>query len=361
MASTFEGYASASDPWMITQSSGTTGTPKLIAESETMICQRAINSVDPALPATPVYVCLFPPLSPPALVHGLGVLSIGGTLVFAQVTELLGRASVDCVLGAPNQFLSLLEAVPPSGDRRIPLARIAGAPASKTFLSRLLRYFSGVTYTYASTEASVVVANLITSVENLPENVSLGRPIPNVELCIVGEDGAVLPPGREGIVKLRAPWQVNEYVGDPALSATVFRDGWFYPGDLGYVSESGELTITGRVNEQLNIGGEKLNPTVIDTAILAAPGIKDAACFARRNAQGVDQLEAVIAVSGPMELPAILATLARQLAARFERPHIPRKIYVMSELPRLPNGKIARQSLPDATRGSAFHDLFPQG
>jgi long-chain acyl-CoA synthetase len=346
----FEGYRSPTDAWMITQSSGTTGTPKLMALDEVMTWRRTTETIAAKFPANPVLVCLFHPLSKPGILHALRILAIGGTAVFADILDIFGRARVDCVLGAPNHFTKFLDAAPPV-RARIPLAIVGGASARKPFFSRMLRYFDAISYIYASTEASIVSTNLITEVESIQGAVSVGRPAPGTMVRIVGEDGTELPPLREGIVTLRTPWQVTGYIGNSELTANIFQDGWFYPGDLGYLAETGELYITGRVNDQLNVGGVKLNPDHIDELIQSTPGIKDGICFAQPTTNGIDQLVAAISIAGPVDLGRVIESLHKRLRDKFEPSQTPNNIYIVNEIPRNPNGKIMRSQLVEAVRG----------
>ena len=76
-----------------------------------------------------------------------------------------------------------------------------------------------------------------------------------------------------------------------ADDAEIFKDGWFYPGDIGKLMPDGLLVITGRVNEVINRGGDKLAPEVIEGALRLMPEIADAAVFAVPN---TDQIWAAV-------------------------------------------------------------------
>ena len=74
----------------------------------------------------------------------------------------------------------------------------------------------------------------------------------------------------------------------------MFRDGWFYPGDYGYVADDGLLVITGRQETRLNLGGDKVNPETVENVLAAFPGVSDAAVLTIPNALGIEEIYALI-------------------------------------------------------------------
>src|SRR5690606_20044971 len=97
---------------------------------------------------------------------------------------------------------------------------------------------------------------------------------------------------------------------DPQASAEVFRDGWFYPGDTGMLTADGRLKILGRIKDQFNLGGIKVNAEEIDTAAGSVPGIREAMCFTTPAATGLLQLS-ICAVRDPNADPAAAAASIR--------------------------------------------------
>jgi acyl-CoA synthetase (AMP-forming)/AMP-acid ligase II len=81
---------------------------------------------------------------------------------------------------------------------------------------------------------------------------------------------AVLACGR---VRVRSDFAVDHYLSDPEESKRVFRDGWFYPGDLGTLSAEGLLVVTGRELAVLDLGGDKISPEAIEAVLSQFPGI----------------------------------------------------------------------------------------
>ena len=107
---------------------------------------------------------------------------------------------------------------------------------------------------------------------------------------IVGESGNILAYGSEGIVRVRTREIVNGYVGDPEQSAVKFREGWFYPGDIGYIKEDGMFVVTGRQELLLNIGGDKINPEKIEDVLKQYPDVYDAAVTTKENSSAIEEI-----------------------------------------------------------------------
>ena len=103
---------------------------------------------------------------------------------------------------------------------------------------------------------------------------TIGVPIPEVEVQIRHpETGAPLPPGENGLVCTRGPQVMQGYYKDEELTKKVIdEDGWFDTGDLGSLTEMGDLCFRGRLKETIVLkGGENIEPTVVETAIVASP------------------------------------------------------------------------------------------
>lgn len=153
------------------------------------------------------------------------------------------------------------------------------------------------------------------------------------------------------MVKLRSPSQVSGYIGDPAATAAAFREGWFYPGDLGYLSDEGELYLTGRVDDVLNFGGSKVNAALVDEIIQATPGVIDGICFMQTTAHGLDEISAVISVAKDFDVAVVAADIRKRLAEKMKRMAVPKRIHVAANIPRNPNGKAVRGDATKAVSG----------
>ena len=149
-----------------------------------------------------------------------------------------------------------------------------------------------------------------------------------------------LPPNTEGILRIRGANVIAGYVGDEAASAAVFRDGWFYCGDIGAVSPDGLLTVSGRDGDFINAGGNKLSPLVVEDVLLSLPQVTEAAAFGVPDRMGVVQIWAAIVSAAPVEMTVLQALCRDRLAEK-----APKFIIQIKGLPRNANGKLVRAEL----------------
>jgi long-chain acyl-CoA synthetase len=128
---------------------------------------------------------------------------------------------------------------------------------------------------YGMTECAPAIAGRIIGCEVLG---TLGPPVPGTELRIVDEDGEILPFGQEGEIQIQGPQVFPGYYEMPEENEVSFtEDGYFRTGDLGMLTKTGELKITGRIKDIIVLAnGENIDPTKIESAITMLPFIKDA-------------------------------------------------------------------------------------
>ena len=81
-----------------------------------------------------------------------------------------------------------------------------------------------------------------------------------VKIGIMDEAGNLLPTGQRGEVVIQGPNVIEGYENNPEANAKSFTNGWFRTGDQGFLDDEGYLTLTGRLKELINRGGEKIAP-----------------------------------------------------------------------------------------------------
>jgi acyl-CoA synthetase (AMP-forming)/AMP-acid ligase II len=164
---------------------------------------------------------------------------------------------------------------------------------------------------------------------------------PPVVLQIVDDNDAPLPNGEVGTVRYKRPDMATSYYKNPAATAEFFKDGFFYPGDRGYLDTEGRLVLEGRTNEVINLGGVKLNPEAVDKIALAQLGVLDCAAFPIPGAGGVEQLAIALVTDEDFDPESFEKTMAKKspfpIAAAIQLPKIPRN----------ENGKIMRKALSE--------------
>ena len=141
-----------------------------------------------------------------------------------------------------------------------------------------------------------------------------------------------------GEIAIRAEWGVKQYQGD--VSPKAFRDGWFFPGDLGYVNEHGDLFVTGRTVETLNYGGEKFLASDLETRIVALVGVDDAFVTVV-NHNNTERL--IIMVATSLDPTSLRKPISACLDRSFAYTLVP-----VSHIPRNHMGKLERQKLTES-------------
>ncbi|MDP6538926.1 MAG: class I adenylate-forming enzyme family protein [Planctomycetota bacterium] len=172
---------------------------------------------------------------------------------------------------------------------------------------------------------------------------SVGRAHPGVSLRIVDAEGRDLPPGEAGEVCARGPNVIDAYVGAPRLDAQRFLDGWLRTGDLGVLDADGRLTLRDRLDDQINVAGEKFYPFQIEAVLAAAPGVGDVAAVGVADALRGRVVHAFVTPEGEEDVD--LEDLRRRCIDGLPACIVPRRITLLDDLPRNPSGKVDRRLL----------------
>jgi acyl-CoA synthetase (AMP-forming)/AMP-acid ligase II len=167
---------------------------------------------------------------------------------------------------------------------------------------------------------------------------------PRVRVEVVDDGDQPLPRGHAGRIRVKTECMVDGYLDNPEATARMFRDGWFYPGDLGVLDGPRRLHVLGRGDELLNIGGQKISPSFMEDLILGLAKISDVGICSIQNADGIEEL--CVAVSGARGNDQELLDRITYAFRAFQFG----KFYVtkLDRIPRNANGKIQRNALKDA-------------
>jgi acyl-CoA synthetase (AMP-forming)/AMP-acid ligase II len=170
-----------------------------------------------------------------------------------------------------------------------------------------------------------------------------------VRIGIMDEAGNLLAQGERGEVVIQGPNVVSGYENNPEANAKSFTHGWFRTGDQGFLDEDGYLTLTGRLKEMINRGGEKIGPREIDEVLLSHPSVAEAVAFGVPHPGWGEEVAAAVVLREGADTgePEILAFCKERLAD-FKRP---KKIYITSAIPRTATGKIQRGAVAKALAG----------
>lgn len=160
----------------------------------------------------------------------------------------------------------------------VTLCSIGSAPLAPFVIERLQEKMPDamVSNNYGMTEAGSVYC-LTPRGESVRRPGSVGQPAPPAKVSIVGEDGAELPVGSVGEIRLKIPGRPREYYGDPEGTARTWIDGWLVTGDLGRLDEDGYLYIVGRSKDVIIRGGNNIHAADVEHVIVAHPDVREAA------------------------------------------------------------------------------------
>ena len=181
-------------------------------------------------------------------------------------------------------------------------------------------------------------SNLLPPGDRVPGSVGMGT---GVEISIMDEGGNMMPLGERAEVVIRGDNVTHGYNNNPEANAEAFTNGWFRTGDQGIMDSDGRLTLTGRLKELINRGGEKISPLEVDALLLDHPAVAEAVCFAVPDVKYGEIVQAVVVLSGDADEAAI-QSFCRERMADFK---VPERIYITDTLPRTATGKIQRRNV----------------
>ena len=135
-----------------------------------------------------------------------------------------------------------------------------------------------------------------------------------VNVSIMDDHGKHLKQGQTGEVVIQGPNVITGYENNPDANATSFVDGWFRTGDQGILDQDGYLTLTGRIKELINRGGEKIAPREIDEVLLSHPCVAEAVAFGRPHPTWGEEVEAAVVLREPQTETVLLGYCRERLA-----------------------------------------------
>jgi acyl-coenzyme A synthetase/AMP-(fatty) acid ligase len=215
---------------------------------------------------------------------------------------------------------------------------MAGSPPSEKLIERIKSSLNCRIYnSYGSTEAGNIGLVEITNGVNNSSGFDLTHN--DVVLEIVDENDKLLPASSVGIIRYRKSNTATSYFKNPVATSQFFKDGFFYPGDLGFVDSGGRLHLEGRSTDLINLGGVKVNPERIESIALAQLGVQDCAAFARISDSGIEELCMALVVDKDFNQE----LFEKVMAAKSANPI--RHISIVPMIARTETGKIQRNLL----------------
>jgi malonyl-CoA/methylmalonyl-CoA synthetase len=295
-------------------------------------------------------------------VHGLFVASHGALLNGSPmlwlgkfdpraVVERLPRATV--FMGVPTLYVRLLQepGLTREACRAMRLFISGSAPLLiETFRDWQARTGHTILERYGMSETVMLTSNPCRAEDGERVGGTVGKPLPGVGVRVAGEGGAALPAGEIGDVQVRGPNVFAGYWRMPEKTAEEFTaDGWFKTGDVGRFDTDGYLTIVGRSKDLIISGGYNVYPAEIEGYLNDAPGVAESAVV---GVPHPDFGEAVLAVVVAQPGAAVAAeALMAALKGRIANFKVPKRLFVVADLPRNAMGKVQKNLLRERYRG----------
>lgn len=347
--------AEPDDIALILHTSGTTSRPKIVPLSHRNLCASARN-IAATLNLGAGDLCLN--IMPLFHIHGLmaalvASLSTGGAAYTAPGFDALRfftwleEAHPTWYTAVPAMHQAILSRASRNraaiGQARLRFIRSASSPLPSQVLGELEAVFGvPVIEAYAMTEAAhQVTSNPLPPGRRIAGTVGLAA---GPEVAIMDEAGdTLLGPGEPGEAVIRGENVMIGYENNPQANAAAFARGWFRTGDQAVMDNQGYVTITGRLKEIINRGGEKISPREVDEVLMDHPAVSQAVTFAvPHRSLGEDVAAAVVLRPGtPAQQDDIRGFAATRLAA-FK---VPRQVLLVDEIPKGATGKLQRIGL----------------
>ncbi|MCY4189245.1 MAG: AMP-binding protein, partial [Bryobacterales bacterium] len=339
---------------LLQRTSGTTSKPKLVPLTQANLAASAAN-IASLLQLGPQDTCLN--IMPLFHIHGL---------VGALLSSFCAGAAVAAMPGfAPMRFFQWLDKSRPTWYSAVPtmhqailqrsarnaarlartrlrLVRSSSAALPPSVLADLESVFGcPVVESYGMTEAAhQMTSNPLPPDERKPGTVGSAA---GPQVDVMDGDGNSLPVGSTGEIVIRGANVMAGYLHNPQANVSAFHGRWFRTGDQGFCDRDGYFTITGRLKELINRGGEKISPREIDEALLEHPAIAQAAAFAVPHPVLGEQVGVAVVLEDGADLTqrALGTFAAERLAAH----KVPRVVRFVESIPKGPSGKLKRVGL----------------
>ncbi|MBB5498815.1 class I adenylate-forming enzyme family protein [Paraburkholderia sp. MM5384-R2] len=334
---------------------GSSGIPKGV--QQTFRCINTLVScvvMSFELTATGRYLCAAP------MTHGAGafilpILSRGGCVVMtadtsaAHLLDLMERERITATWVPPTLLYMLIDeqSVRPRALPELAHLIWGGAAASLTRLKEARQVFGDVIETaYGQTEAPLVLsvaraADLI----NDTRLTSVGRVGPLVELAILNGDGRRVASGDTGEICVRTDLMMSSYFEMPEETSATIRSGWLHTGDLGCLDADGFLYVKGRSRDVVISGGFNVYPSDVEAAIAQHPAVSEVIVFGVPDDHWGERVEASLELRAGHTVSE--SDLIEYCKTQVGSVKTPKRIHIVTSLPRSPVGKVLRREARD--------------
>jgi long-chain acyl-CoA synthetase len=271
----------------------------------------------------------------------------------ASARDTVRRRGVTLIAGPPSMWAAFA-ALPDVTPEQFAAVRVAAsggaalAPATRRLVEERLGL--AVVEGYGLTEAGPAVTSAmgLAPEGDAPAGTappgSIGKPVPGVEVRVVGDDGRDVGPGEQGEIWVRGPNVFAGYWGDPETTAAALTpDGWLRTGDVGRADEGGWYYLLDRIKDLVIVSGINVYPGEVEAVLLEHPGVAAAAVVAVPHPHTGEAVKAFVVPErgGSIEEDDVVNFCRQRLAAY----KCPTKVEFLDQLPEGVTGKVLRREL----------------
>jgi long-chain acyl-CoA synthetase len=349
-----------SDTALLTYTSGTTGPPKgamnshgnVVFNSQAYRQWCRLGPDDVVLGVAPLFHITG------LIAHITLSLLLGAPLVLAYrfepsvMMETIRDERPTFTIGSITVFIALMNA--PNADRDA-LASLSktwsgGAPIPpstvKAFQAQFGQYIhNAYGLTETTSPSHLVPFDAVAPIDDISGALSVGVPVYNTVVRIVGDDGQDLPPGEVGEIVTSGPMVVPGYWNKPEETAHALPGGALHTGDVGYMDAAGWFYIVDRKKDQINAGGYKVWPREVEDVLYQHEAVREAAVVGVPDPYRGETVKAYVSLRpGQTATPEELIAFCREQMAAYK---YPRQVEFLDELPKTVSGKLLRRELRD--------------
>ena len=254
------------------------------------------------------------------------------------------RVSHAFLAPAMIQMMLQTEAIAEARLEALRTIAYGASPIAEDVLVRARAAFGcGFVQFYGMTESTGAGSYLSPSGHEASERLkSCGRPWPDIEIAILGPDGARLAPGEIGEIAIRGDIVMKGYWNRPDATVETLADGWLHTGDAGFADAHGYFYVHDRIKDMIVSGGENVYPAEVENAILGCPGVADVAVIGVPDARWGEAVKALVVPDGAPPAAEDVIAWARERIAAYKAP---KSVDIVDVLPRNAAGKVLRREL----------------
>jgi acyl-CoA synthetase (AMP-forming)/AMP-acid ligase II len=341
-------------PLLLSLSSGTTGQPKgpMVTHGHALnrlyiyAFSLTFNEADRFITATPLYFGGARYMTMAYLFMGATVIIFPAPYEPEDLVKAVNDLRVTALFLVPTLLRRLMDM--PASSPLLPGVRLLISSGSSLYPEERRRIMRDICPNFFNFYSSSEGGGISLLRPEHPDEVALsvGQVVFGAEVQIIDEHHKEVAPGVVGMIRYRGGATANSYYRNPQESAAAFRDGWYYPGDVGRLDENGFLFLTGRVKDMIIRGGINIYPAEIEQTLVAHPAVTEAAVVGWPSKERGEEIAAFVVCHATVTEDELIVHCRSSLAPY----KIPKGVFFLDALPKSGMGKVLKPALADRLR-----------